>query len=76
VKGRLGYGRYPDGHVGCPRARTDMTPCIARDGGLAADSSDPPVCVGCGKSSYELLVEAVAELSRVGLSNEGDETHE
>jgi len=61
--GRLGYGRYDDGYLGCPRAKSDMTPCVARDGGLAADSGDPPVCVGCGRSPYELLVEAAAALA-------------
>ena len=35
-KGICGYGRYDDDPncVGCPRARSDMTPCIARDGHL------------------------------------------
>lgn len=44
-----GYGRYKDDpeHVGCPRARTDMTPCIARDGHLALADDDG--CVGCGQ---------------------------
>lgn len=53
---RLGYGRYKDdpGHVGCPRARSDMTPCIARDGRLAIyDDGD---CVGCGVNAWEALV--------------------
>lgn len=41
--------------VDCPRARTHMTPCVARDGALAV--SDPPkaVCVGCGQDPRELL---------------------
>jgi hypothetical protein len=45
--GPLGYGRYNDDpeHVGCPRARSDMTPCIARDGSLAL--ADDQKCVGC-----------------------------
>jgi hypothetical protein len=41
--GPCGYGRYNDDpeHVGCPRARSDMTPCIARDGCSAlADDVD------------------------------------
>lgn len=37
MNGPYGYGRYDNDpeYVGCPRARTDMTPCIARDGGTA-----------------------------------------
>ncbi len=30
----------------CPRAHSDMTPCVIKDGALAAD--DGGVCVGCG----------------------------
>lgn len=43
-----GYGRYKDdpNRVGCPRARTDMTPCIARDGHTALNDFE---CVGCGQ---------------------------
>lgn len=54
-----GYGRYGDdpGHVGCPRAKSDMTPCVARDGRLA--QADNGVCVGCGEQPAELLVELV-----------------
>ena len=56
-KNLAGYGRYQDdpGHVGCPRARTDMTPCIARDGRVALD--DTQVCVGCGVNPWDALVE-------------------
>ena len=45
----LGYGRYKDDpeHVGCPRANSDMTPCIARDGSPAMDDLAGD-CVGCG----------------------------
>lgn len=64
MKGLLGYGRYEDdeSHVGCPRARTDMTPCVARDGDLACDDSG--VCVGCGEHPAKLLQELVAVASR------------
>lgn len=57
MKGPFGYGRYDDdpAHVGCPRAWTDMSPCIARDGGLAV--ADNNKCVGCGSSPGELLKE-------------------
>jgi hypothetical protein len=59
MKGPLGYGRYDDdlGHVGCPRARSDMTPCVARDGELAC--ADDGRCVGCGSHPAALLAELV-----------------
>ena len=58
----LGYGRYKDDpkHLGCPRAKSDMTPCIARDGHIAlADSAAGPstTCVGCGAAPLDLLNE-------------------
>lgn len=36
----------------CPREKSDMTPCIARDGGLAVSfrefaSTNKAICVGC-----------------------------
>jgi hypothetical protein len=54
----LGYGRYGDdpNHVGCPRARSDMTPCAARDGRTAEDEG---VCVGCGVNVADALTELV-----------------
>lgn len=44
-----GYGRYKDDpeHIGCPRAKSDMTPCIARDGASAL--ADNQNCVGCNE---------------------------
>lgn len=67
MKGLLGYGRYDDDPeaVGCPRARSDMTPCVARDG-LPATGSDDTTCVGCGEIVANLLrdlVRAVTEPS-------------
>jgi hypothetical protein len=56
-----GYGRYkndPD-HIGCPRAKSDMTPCIARDGKLALD--DLGECVGCGERPSKLLLEIIED---------------
>lgn len=55
MKGPLGYGRYNDDpeHVGCPRATSDMTPCIARDGAVAL--ADDQRCVGCGANPLTLL---------------------
>lgn len=55
------YGRYDDDpkHVGCPRAKTDMTPCVARDAWTAQD--DDGECVGCGRKPADLLTALVAE---------------
>jgi hypothetical protein len=42
--------------IDCPRAKTWMTPCIARDGQLALTDYQPGgVCVGCGDRPGELL---------------------
>jgi hypothetical protein len=59
TRGPAGYGRYDDdpGHVGCPRAKSDMTPCIARDGHLALAGDPPADCVGCGEAPDALLAE-------------------
>jgi hypothetical protein len=57
VIGVCGYGRYDDEpwYVGCPRAQSDMTPCIARDGHLAL--ADDLRCVGCNQGPIALLKE-------------------
>jgi hypothetical protein len=64
MKGPLGYGRYTDDpeHVGCPRAKSDMTPCVARDGEIAC--SDDGLCVGCQQHPAELLKELVFEVTK------------
>jgi hypothetical protein len=42
--------------LSCPREKSDMTPCIARDGGLAvADGFSLGVCVGCGADLQSLF---------------------
>jgi hypothetical protein len=41
--------------IDCPRAKTWMTPCIARDGRLALSDGRAGVCVGCGRSPGDLL---------------------
>jgi hypothetical protein len=64
MKGPLGYGRYNDDpeHIGCPRAKSDMTPCAARDGNNAvADAGD---CVGCGEYPADLLTALVREVTQ------------
>jgi hypothetical protein len=60
MKGPAGYGRYDDepAYVGCPFARSDMSPCIARDGRLALDAGD--LCAGCANSPG-YLAEDLAE---------------
>ncbi len=42
-------GISPGGLV-CPREKSEMTPCVARDGDLAVATGPPTVslCVGCG----------------------------
>jgi hypothetical protein len=59
MKGILGYGRYNDDPqcVGCPRAKSDMTPCVARDGQTAV--ADDGICVGCGVNPADALRELV-----------------
>jgi hypothetical protein len=41
----------------CPREKSEMTPCIARDGELALCSTSfgKPICVGCEHGLYSLL---------------------
>jgi hypothetical protein len=39
--------------IDCPRAKSWMTPCIARDGATAL--ADDGVCVGCGGQPGALL---------------------
>jgi len=39
----------------CPREKSDMTPCVARDGDLAMTENGK--CVGCGVDVYTLLTE-------------------
>lgn len=43
----------------CPREGSFMTPCVARDGGLA--NADDGACVGCGQWASVLLVEEEAK---------------
>lgn len=58
-----GYGRYrgDPGRVGCPRARSDMTPCAARDGRTAC--ADDCSCVGCGLHPADLLTDLVSAVT-------------
>jgi hypothetical protein len=63
VRGPGGYGRYGDDpkHVGCPYAKSDMSPCIARDGHLALAGDPPSDCVGCGRQPVLALLEFGAD---------------
>lgn len=49
----------------CPREKSDMTPCVARDGGLAVylNTSDHPCCVGCASSVELLMTKELAKQS-------------
>jgi len=42
----------------CPYAKSDMTPCVLKDGAncFAMDSRDEPICVGCERSPKTLGV--------------------
>ena len=67
TKGPAGYGRYNDSpeYVGCPRAKSDMTPCIARDGSTALSGGDRGLvakCVGCGVAPSVALADLRKEL--------------
>lgn len=44
-------------NIDCPRAKSDMTPCVARDGKIAC--ADNGVCVGCGEHPADLLSDLV-----------------
>lgn len=71
TRGIGGYGRYNDdpSHVGCPRAQSDMTPCIARDGrlALAGEGHGPFSCVGCDSKPHTLLKELSDEGVEISL---------
>lgn len=43
----------------CPHAKSDMTPCVLKDGPVcfAMSAEDNPVCVGCGRSPERLGVD-------------------
>lgn len=53
--------------IDCPRARSSMTPCVVRDGALACSGQTPGkgyetvVCVGCGASPRQLLLDLSQE---------------
>ena len=73
MRGPGGYGRYDDdpNHIGCPYAKSDMTPCVARDGHIAQTTNHrdhqgealTQVCVGCGHIPADLLRDLVREVT-------------
>jgi hypothetical protein len=50
--------------IECPYAKSDMTPCVARDGQMCVAGNG--VCVGCGNSPADMLRDLV--LKYVNLS--------
>src|SRR5438034_10935745 len=64
--GPAGYGRYDDDPeaVGCPRARSARSRCVARDGREALDSApagEDLLCHGCAHELQELIEELAGE---------------
>ena len=50
----------------CPHAKSDMTPCVLKDGPVcrAMDSFDHPICVGCDRGPNALGVAAPGDWER------------
>jgi hypothetical protein len=50
----------------CPYAKSDMTPCVRKDGPVcfAMDSRDEPICVGCERSPETLGVPRPADWAK------------
>jgi len=51
----------------CPYAKTDMTPCVLKDGAMcfAVGDNDEPICVGCERSPEALGVPRPADWERI-----------
>lgn len=47
----------------CPYAKSDMTPCVRKDGAIcfAMDSADEPICAGCERTPKGLGVPRPAD---------------
>lgn len=62
----LGYGCYTDDRgrtrVACPRAKSNMTPCVANYGAVCV--ADDGRCVACGKDPWHLLRHLQMRLER------------
>jgi hypothetical protein len=74
MRGPAGYGRYDDdpAHVGCPWARSSMSPCIARDGRLALAAGQDEVCTGCGLTPEHHVEDLAAYYEPAGAIMPGD----
>lgn len=75
VKGVLEYGRYDEDpeHIGCPRAMSAMTPCVARDGTTATTLNTNGAfeqCVGCGRDVAGLFAELVHKVTAPAFLND------
>jgi hypothetical protein len=57
-------------HIECPRAKTWMTPCAARDGHLAC--LDDGRCVGCNEHPADLLTDLVPKYLALRDATGGD----
>lgn len=55
-----------DARKSCPYAKSDMTPCVIRDGDTcwAMDGADKPICVGCEHTPQFLGLPPPANWSR------------
>lgn len=47
----------------CPWAKSEMTPCVIKDGQICFalslnNNNDNPICVGCGRSPEQIGVDA------------------
>jgi hypothetical protein len=57
--------------IDCPRAKSDMTPCVARDGSLACTTKG--LCVGCDRHPANLLKELVLKYIELKETRSGDD---
>lgn len=50
----------------CPHAKSDMTPCVLKDGAIcfAMDSMNRPICVGCERTPEQLGVDTPADWAK------------
>ena len=52
--------------IDCPRAKSEMTPCVARDGVLATcRDQEGEICVGCEMRVAEMFQELVEQFAKI-----------
>lgn len=61
----------PTSEVSCPRARSWMTPCIARDGSAALAEDE---CVGCSERPLNLLLDLARSYAPAREGAPGDQS--